>query len=81
MSKKWKYGFDHTTAEGQKRLMAHSMGLDPETYVCNVIDLLKEGDYGCDPLGNEKFKMVPSGDIVDLAEMRRRLKTVISGVI
>lgn len=31
-------------------------------------------DYGCDPLGNGKFKMVPSGDIVDREERDKRLK-------
>lgn len=31
-------------------------------------------DHGCDPLGDGKFRMVPSGDIVDTAEMQRRLK-------
>lgn len=31
------------------------------------------GDYGSDPLGDGTFRMVPSGDIVDLEEMRRRL--------
>lgn len=30
-------------------------------------------DYGCDPLGDGRFRMVPSGDIVDAAERRRRL--------
>jgi hypothetical protein len=30
-------------------------------------------DYGADPIGNEKFRMVPSGDIVDKAEKERRL--------
>ena len=35
-------------------------------------------DHGCDPLGPNDagvfmFRMVPSGDIVDQAEMRRRL--------
>ena len=32
-----------------------------------------DGDYGCDPLGDNKFRMVPSGDVVDITEMRRRL--------
>lgn len=32
------------------------------------------GDYGSDPIGNGKFKMVPSGDIVDFEERQRRLK-------
>lgn len=30
-------------------------------------------DYGSDPLGDGVFKMVPSGDVVDLAERNRRL--------
>jgi inorganic pyrophosphatase len=38
------------------------------------IDLNKKGDYGADPLGNGKFKMIPSGDIVDFEERNRRLK-------
>ena len=68
-----KYGFDHTTADGQKRLMAHSMGLDTEIYITNPIDVLAPGDYGCDPVGDGTFKMVPSGDIVDYNEMKKRL--------
>lgn len=30
-------------------------------------------DYGADPLGDGTFRMVPSGDIVDLKEKNRRL--------
>jgi hypothetical protein len=30
-------------------------------------------DYGCDPLGNGMFRMVPSGDVVDYAERCKRL--------
>jgi hypothetical protein len=30
-------------------------------------------DYGADPLGDGTFRMVPSGDIVDLVERNRRL--------
>jgi hypothetical protein len=30
-------------------------------------------DYGADPLGDGTFRMVPSGDIVDMAERTRRL--------
>ena len=43
------------------------------TYKPNSINLNKKGDYGSDPLGGGKFKMIPSGDIVDLAERNRRL--------
>ena len=35
-----------------------------------------EKDYGSDPLGNGMFKMVPSGDVVDLEERNRRLPLV-----
>lgn len=31
-------------------------------------------DYGADPIGDGKFRMVPSGDIVDYDERCRRLK-------
>ena len=69
------YGFDHTTGDGQKRLMAVSVGLDSETYISKPLPPRKEGkDYGADPLGDGMFRMVPSGDIVDLAERNRRLK-------
>jgi len=71
--KKFKHGFDHTTADGQKRLMALSVGLDPETYITKPIDVSRPGDYGCDPLGNGQFRMVPSGDIVGWDERNRRL--------
>ena len=30
-------------------------------------------DYGADPLGDGRFRMVPSGDIVDYEERKRRL--------
>ena len=32
----------------------------------------KAGDYGADPIGNGRFKMVPSGDVVDWEERCRR---------
>lgn len=31
-----------------------------------------KGDTGCDPLGEGRFRMHPSGDIVDFEEMCRR---------
>lgn len=39
-----------------------------------MIDTSKQGDYGADPVGDGTFRMVPSGDIVDMAERNRRLK-------
>lgn len=38
-----------------------------------MVDLSKPGDYGADPIGDGKFRMVPSGDVVDFAERCARL--------
>lgn len=38
-----------------------------------TVDVHKPGDYGADPLGDGAFRMVPSGDIVNLEERNRRL--------
>jgi hypothetical protein len=63
---------DYSNAAGQKRLMAESMGLPPDTYARRV-DTTKPGDYGADPIGDGKFRMIPSGDVVDYVERCRRL--------
>lgn len=63
---------DYSTPEGQKRLMAESMGLPPDTYT-RTVDLSRKGDYGADPVGDGTFRMVPSGDVVDFTERCRRL--------
>jgi hypothetical protein len=36
--------------------------------------LPRKGDIGCDPLPDGKFRMVPSGDIVDIDERNKRLE-------
>ena len=33
----------------------------------------EQKDYGYDPIGDGKYRMVPSGDIVDAADRDRRL--------
>jgi len=66
------YVADYSTADGQKRLMAESVGLPPDTYTRKV-DTRRVGDYGADPIGDGMFRMIPSGDIVDYAERCRRL--------
>lgn len=38
-----------------------------------IVDTKRNGDYGADPLGGGRFRMVPSGDIVSLEERNRRL--------
>ena len=37
------------------------------------INMQQTGDYGSDPTGDGKFRMVPSGDIVTLEERNARL--------
>lgn len=69
-----KRAYDASTADGQKRLMADSVGLPTETYITRRIDTSHAADYGADPIGDGTFRMVPSGNIVDYAERCRRLK-------
>lgn len=65
--------YDRSTADGQKRMMAESMGLPTDTYLRRTIDTNAPGDYGADPIGDGTFRMVPSDDVVDWAERCRRL--------
>lgn len=60
------------TGEGQKRMMAESVGMDADAYSSRPI-LRSGGDYGADPLGDGTFRMVPSGDVVGYEERMRRL--------
>jgi len=55
-------GYDFTS--GPKGTKIHRDRIHP----------LSNGDYGSDPLGDGKFRMVPSGDVVDQEERDRRLK-------
>ena len=41
--------------------------------LAKTVDTSKPGDYGADPIGDGNFRMVPSGDIVSLAERNKRL--------
>lgn len=43
------------------------------TPIRRTIDTRAAGDYGADPVGDGLFRMVPSGDVVTLAERNRRL--------
>jgi hypothetical protein len=62
----------HTSGDGQKRLMAESVGEDSEHWISRPVQITA-GDYGCDPAGDGMFRMVPSGDVVNYAERCRRL--------
>lgn len=61
------------SADGQKALMALSMGLPADTYMQRPVDVNAPGDYGADPVGDGMFRMVPSGDVVDFQERTARL--------
>lgn len=54
-------------------LGAYELDRSTLTPMRRSIDLASAGDYGADPLGDGNFRMVPSGDIVDLAERNARL--------
>jgi hypothetical protein len=41
--------------------------------VRKLVKIVPGKDYGSDPLGDGMFRMVPSGDIVNLAERNKRL--------
>ena len=66
---------EYSYADGQKRLMALSMGLPEDIYISKPITRTPGKDYGSDPMGNGMFKMVPSGDIVNFEEREKRLRT------
>lgn len=66
---------DYSSGDGQKRLMAESVGLPSDTY-SRKITIVAGRDYGADPIGDGRFRMVPSGDIVDFTERNARLNSV-----
>jgi hypothetical protein len=57
--------FGHTWAEIQ--------AMQKGTYKAPTIKTTPGKDYGCDPIGNGMYKMVPSGDIVNEQERNKRL--------
>lgn len=67
-----KPSYDASTSDGQKRLMDESA--EREHIAAKPINVSCSKDYGADPLGDGTFKMVPSGDIVDYQERKRRLQ-------
>lgn len=55
-------------------VLGYSLDRDTLTPKRQYIATTKEGDHGADPIGDGTFRMVPSGDIVTIEEMRRRLR-------
>lgn len=55
------------------RVLGYDLDRETLTPIRRAIDLQRTGDYGADPVGDGTFRMVPSGDLVDLGERNRRL--------
>ena len=64
---------DYLRSQEHPTVLGHELNRQTLTPIRTAINTSKKGDYGADPLGGGKFKMVPSGDIVDYAERCRRL--------
>ena len=47
--------------------------IQSKTHVSRKVDTSRASDYGADPIGDGTFRMVPSGDVVDMSERNRRL--------
>lgn len=66
-----KHGYDHTTGEGQKRMMYESRPF--KSSPIPTLTYYQEGEYGSDPIldseGNPTglIRMVPTGRVVDLS--------------
>ena len=66
------------TKPGQRRALAFAgytfqAGPDGTTIDRSYVDVRAAGDYGCDPVGDGTYRMIPSGDVVDATERDRRL--------
>lgn len=55
------------------KVLGYELDRETLTPIRRTIDLSTNGDYGYDPLPCGKFRMVPSGDVVDASEKERRL--------
>ena len=64
---------DKLRDQDQPNVLGYDLDRQSLTPKQNFIDVNKPGDYGADPLGDGKFRMVPSGDVVDFDERNRRL--------
>jgi hypothetical protein len=63
------------STDDKKPIVAFGYNLDASgAPIRQTVPARKPGqDYGADPVGDGTFRMVPSGDIVSLAERKRRL--------
>jgi hypothetical protein len=55
------------------KVLGYELDRTTLTPVRHAVGTSTHADWGCDPVGDGTFRMVPSGDIVDLEERERRL--------
>jgi hypothetical protein len=55
------------------KVFGYELDRDSLAPIRQTVDLARDGDHGCDPIGGGIFRMVPSGDVVNLEERNRRL--------
>lgn len=51
---------------------AHIQALQQKKRPRQTVQVHDVKDYGCDPVGDGTFRMIPSGDIVTFEEMKAR---------
>ena len=64
---------DKLRDQDQPNVLGYDLDRETLTPLRQPINTAKGGDHGADPVGDGKFRMVPSGDIVDFDERNRRL--------
>lgn len=64
---------DRLRDQDQPNVLGYDLDRKTLTPIRTPIDTTRPGDHGADPLGDGRYRMVPSGDVVDLAERTRRL--------
>ncbi len=68
------------STDDKKPLFAFGRPLDEKgAIIPTLIDTKRQGDHGCDPIGDGTYRMVPSGDIVTFEERCRRLAAYTKG--
>jgi hypothetical protein len=64
---------DYLRDQETPRVLGYELDRETLTPKRTFINYPHADDYGCDPIGDGIFRMVPSGDIVDADERNRRL--------
>lgn len=54
-------------------VLGYEIDCESLTPIRRKVCVAQSGDYGADPIPGGMFKMIPSGDVVCLEEMKKRL--------